>query len=270
MSNTVDVLDHGYVRLRQHMGDDLTIVNAARVSYDKHSDWDRIETIVGYEPKYSPYGDMPIVEYTYQLPPKDERLLRYLLEHGHTSPLRHSVLTYEIYMPLMVARQWSKYRVGCTWLFEDSDDPVETWNESSRRYVTEEPVFYTPDEWRSAPDNSKQGSGGPVGDSYMQQAVRDTLIDDTKRSLLRYQEALDLGVCAEQARLFLPAYAMYVRAWWTVSLQGVVHFLQQRLDSHAQYEIQVFAQAVRDLTEPLFPKTFELLGLGEEPNESPA
>lgn len=248
----ISVLDAGYVRIRKYMGDDLDIVNAARVSYDKAANWEPD----GY--------DHPVTgEWVYEgkrLGSRDERLLRFLLENGHTSPLRHSVLTYEVYAPLMVMRQWGKYRVGSVWSFEDSDDPIETVNESSRRYITEEPVFYIPDVWRSAPENSKQGSGGPV-ESWCNDDRRgevEGLFDDL---LYEYNYALSKGICAEQARLFLPAYALYVRSWWTVSLQGVIHFIQQRVAHDAQWEIAEYARAVRDLTAPLFPKTFELLGL---------
>lgn len=227
----IAVLDAGYVRIRDHMGDDLKIVNAARVSFDKQ---------------------------VTEMGSRDERLLRFLLENDHTSPLRHSVLTYEVYMPMLVARQWGKYRVGSVWSFEDSDDPLETVNESSRRYITEEPVFYQPRDWRSAPENSKQGSGDPVDDGGW---TADDLNHHITDSVRLYEAALERGICAEQARLFLPAYALYVRSWWTVSLQGVIHFIQQRVAHDAQWEIAEYARAVRDLTAPLFPKTFELLGL---------
>lgn len=240
MTRRADVLDRGYVRVRQHMGDDLTAVQAARVSYDKRAD---------------------------TMGRREQRLLRFLIENGHSSPLRHSAITYEVYAPLMVMRQWGKYRVGSVWSFEDSDDPLETQNESSRRYITEEPVFYVPDVWRSQPANSKQGSGPPLDDvralhlrGCAQAAVRDM------QAL--YEYALKQGVCPEQARLFLPAYALYVRSWWTVSLQGVIHFLRQRLADDAQAEIRAYAEAVRDVTAPLFPKTFELCSLTEEADEA--
>lgn len=91
--------------------------------------------------------------------------------------------------------------------------------------------------------------------------MQDEYEDRLRRSFYSYNYALDLGVCAEQARLFLPAYALYIRARWTVSLQGVIHFLQQRLQEDSQWEIQQFAAAVRDLAKPLFPESFEVMGL---------
>lgn len=229
------VLDHGYVSLLQTLGDDLTPVNAARVSFEKRSE-------------RNPDGS---------LKEKDVKLLRYLVEHGHWSPFRHAVLQFEVYAPFMVLRQWGKYRVGSVWSFEDSDDPLETWNESSRRYVTENPVFYVPSEWRSAPKDRKQGSGGPI-ESYASRYWSGLLQDSVRNAILHYQHALDAGICPEQARLLLPAYALYLRAWWTVSLQGVLHFLEQRLAEDAQFEIREYARAVLALVAQRFPVVVQL------------
>lgn len=220
------VLDHGYVRLVDHMGSDLTVVNAARVSYEKESK---------------------------ELNEKDIRLIKFLAREGHTSPFRHAILQFEIYAPLMVARQWWKYVVGSAHL-EATGDSLGAWNESSRRYVTEEPVFYAPnaDEWRSKPESSKQGSGAPVewelGEKYTKE-----LMEYIEEGLKKYQQALDDGICAEQARLFLPAYGMYVRWYWTASLQSVAHFLSQRLEHDAQKEIQLYAKAILEIAKDIFP-----------------
>jgi thymidylate synthase (FAD) len=220
MSEMINVLDKGYVRLVNVMGSDLSIVNSARVSYDKEST---------------------------ELSEKDARLIRFLAREGHSSPFRHATLQFEMYAPLMVARQHWKYIVG-------SDHTMDAWNESSRRYVTEEPEFYVPetDEWRSAPENSKQGSGEPlpmlIGGSYTAD-----LYEFIERGLNLYDQAIAQGICAEQARLFLPAYGMYVRYYWTASLQSVAHFLQQRLAHDSQVEIQAYAKAVKALVEPHFP-----------------
>ena len=123
------VLDHGYVKLISNMGSDIDVVNAARVSYDKE---------------------------VQELSDKDISLINFLIKHKHDSTLRHCVMTFEVYAPLFVARQWYKHAVSSTHL-----DDQEGWNETSRRYITEEPVFYIPkyNEWRSSPDNNKQGSG---------------------------------------------------------------------------------------------------------------
>lgn len=131
---------------------------------------------------------------------------------------------------------------------------------NSRRYVTEEPEFYIPDVWRSAPENKKQGSGEPV-DSEKSSELIQCLYQLGEIAEGWYKHALNVGVCAEQARLFLPAYALYIRSRWTVSLQGVIHFLQQRLGEDSQWEIQQYANAVLELTKTKFPESMEVWGL---------
>ena len=132
------VLDKGYVRLVDYLGDDTTIVNSARVSFNKAVD---------------------------EMTERDERLINFLARENHESPFRHATLQFEVYAPLMIARQWWKYVIG-------SSHQMDAWNESSRRYITENEEFYIPqaDEWRSYPDNVKQGSGKPIneelGDAY--------------------------------------------------------------------------------------------------------
>jgi thymidylate synthase (FAD) len=221
-----NVLDKGYVRLVDVMGSDLTVVNSARVSYSKESK---------------------------ELSERDIKLIKFLAREGHTSPFRHASLQFEVYAPLMIARQWFKYIVG-------SDHTMDAWNESSRRYITEEPQFYVPQlrQWRSSPENSKQGSGKPVSDrlsiNYTHQLNKH--IDESERL---YHAALEEGICAEQARLFLPAYGMYVRWYWTASLQSVAHLLNQRLTHDAQKEFQEYAQAVFELAKPHFPVSLKEL-----------
>jgi len=226
------VLDKGYVRLVNHMGSDLTVVNAARVSYAKESA---------------------------ELDEKDIRLIRFLAREGHTSPFRHVILQYEIYAPLMVARQWWKYVVGSGHM-EGTGDSMEAWNESSRRYITEEPAFYIPnaEEWRSKPANSKQGSGETLS-AGTGVKLTEQLLEYVEQGMQKYEDAIAAGVCAEQARLFLPAYGMYVRWYWTASLQSVCHFLNQRLERDAQQEIQHYAKAILELSKPLFPRSIEEL-----------
>ncbi len=221
------VLDKGYVILHDVMGSDLTVANSARVSYDKKSE---------------------------ELTEKDERLIRFLAREGHTSPFRHASLQFEVYAPLMVARQHFKYLAGSSFQ-EATGDNMTAWNESSRRYVTEEPTFYIPqeDEWRSAPANSKQGSGGKIDDHIIADAATFQLERYIAQGMKLYEDAMKAGICAEQARLYLPAYGMYVRYYWTASLQSVAHFLNQRLASDSQVEIQAYAKAVLDLVRPHFP-----------------
>lgn len=228
------VLDKGYVTLVDHMGSDLTTVNAARCSYAKRSD-------------------------TFE--ERDARLVKFLGEHGHTSPFRHSVVQFEVKAPLMVCNQWFRYVTGAA-----STDPFFAWNEQSRRYTTSDVEFYIPTEWRSAPTTTKQGSGKPFTDNMNADCARslNMLIMDAYR---RYSQMISGGVCVEQARLFLPAYALYTTWYWTASLQSVAHFLNQRLKPEAQKEIQLYAEAVKELVIPLFPHSLAAL-CSAEPSSS--
>lgn len=221
-----NVLDKGYVRLVDVMGSDLTVVNAARASYAKESK---------------------------EMSESDEKLIAFLARHDHTSPFRHAMLQFEIYAPLMVARQWWKYIIGSSHL-EGIGDTMNAWNESSRRYVTMEPTFYVPteNEWRGKPDNNKQGSKEPV-DAKLGAEFTDKLNKYIKEGVDLYEEAMERGICAEEARLFLPAYGMYVSWYWTASLQSVAHFIKQRTDSHSQFEIREYAEAVKELAIEKFP-----------------
>jgi thymidylate synthase (FAD) len=233
----IDVLDKGYVRLVDTLGDDLSVANAARVSYDKES-------------KFREDGSLSIA---------DQRLIKFLWNKEHTSPFRHAAMTFEVYAPLFVARQWWKHTVAAAHI-----DDQNGWNESSRRYITENEEFYVPkaNEWRSKPENSKQGSGEPIMEgkgNYFTSSLN-TYIEQGEEL---YQRAMDQEVAPELARLFLPAYGMYVRWRWTVSLHGALNFLNQRLPQDAQYEIREYAEAVKELTKGQFPYTYEVAFGGE-------
>jgi len=235
--NKIEVLDKGYVRLVHATGSDLEVVNAARVSFDKES---------------ASFDE------------RDERLIKYLARNGESSPFRHSNLTFEVYAPLMVARQHWKYAVGSAHI-EDGT----AWNESSRRYITENNEFYVvaSDGWRAAPDSRKQGSGGPIDSTAGFQLTRDLMLVVSQGEKL-YQRALKLGVAPEQARLFLPAYSLYVRYRWTPTLAGVIHFLTERLGHTAQYEIHEYARAVHQLTHQVYPASIDAwLGDDEQRSE---
>ena len=222
----INVLDKGYVRLVDSMGSDLSVVNAARVSYDK--------------------------EVT-ELEDRDIRLINFLIREQHTSPFRHAAVTFEVYAPMMIARQWWKYAVASSHIENQLG-----WNESSRRYITEAEEFYvpSPNQWRSKPENSKQGSGPPL-DSDDGHYQTEALIKTIKEGVDRYQSAMANGVAPELARLHLPAYAMYVRWRWTTSLQGLMTFLEQRLPHDAQSEIREYADAVLELSQGIYPETFK-------------
>jgi thymidylate synthase (FAD) len=221
-TSIVKVLGNGYVRLVDSMGDDLSVVNAARASFAKESK---------------------------ELSPKDARLIDFLIRENHMSPFRHAFMTFEIKAPLMVARQHWKYVVG-------SDHTMDSWNESSRRYVTMDPEFYIPesDQWRMAPEDKKQGSGGPIG-PWHGALLTDELKKLIKQGEALYSMALEQGVAPEQARLFLPAYGMHVVYRWSCSLQSVCLFLTQRLAEDSQVEIQEYAKAVYALSKEKFPIT---------------
>jgi thymidylate synthase ThyX len=131
---------------------------------------------------------------------------------------------------------------------------------NSRRYVTEQPRFYVvaADGWRSAPENRKQGSGGPLPVEIGAELTA-RLIEAYERGLADYEAAVAAGVAVEQARLFLPAYGLYVRWRWTASLLAIAHFLRQRLAPDAQHEIGEYAAAVRELVESLYPESLSVL-----------
>lgn len=240
--NKIEVLDKGYVRLEAITGKDLSSVNSAKVSYDKKS-----------------------VDFT----EKEKKLISYLAKHGHTSPFRHAFVTFEAYAPLMIARQWWKYIIGSGHeeIEKGMQDPFTAWNESSRRYVTEEPEFYIvqPHEWREAPQKgqSKQGSGRlfhtEAGRYYTHRLEKNYLA-----GLELYEHFLSEGICGEQARLALPAYGLYVRWYWSASVQGVAHLLNQRLASDSQHEFQQYARAIYDVMLEHFPVSIsELVKLAE-------
>jgi thymidylate synthase (FAD) len=218
MTELIQVLGNGYVRLVDWMGSDLSVVNAARASFAKEAK---------------------------EMRDSDAKLIQFLAKHGHTSPFRHAFATFEIKAPLMVARQWWKYVVG-------ADHTMEAWNEASRRYITMEPEFYIPSEWRSCPEDKKQGSGGPM-DSASTTALSYQLNILLKSCLKLYEGALAAGVAPEQARLFLPAYGMHTVWRWSSSIQAICHFLNQRVAHDAQWEIQQCALAVGKLIQPKFP-----------------
>jgi thymidylate synthase (FAD) len=220
IGKSIAVLDNGYVRLVDVMGSDLSVANAARASFAKESS---------------------------QMSTDDARLINFLARENHMSPFRHAFATFEFKAPLLVARQHWKYVVG-------SDHTMDSWNESSRRYVTIEPEFYIPklNEWRLAPDNKKQGSGGPI-DPWTGSILTEELKKYIEQGEALYRLAMDNGAAPEQARLFLPAYAMHVVYRWSCSLQSVALFLNQRLAQDAQHEITKYAEAVKELITPHFP-----------------
>jgi len=226
IGRSIAVLDNGYVRLVDVMGSDLSVVNAARASFAKESS---------------------------QMSKDDARLINFLARENHMSPFRHAFATFEFKAPLLVARQHWKYVVG-------SDHTMDSWNESSRRYITMEPEFYVPKsgEWRLAPDNKKQGSGGPI-DPWTGSILTEELKKYIEQGEALYKMAMSSGVAPEQARLFLAAYGMHVVYRWSCSLQSMALFLNQRSSEDAQHEIGDYAKAVQELIGPHFPVSLSCL-----------
>jgi len=214
-------------------GSDLSVVNAARVSFDKHSS---------------------------ELLPKDEKLIHYLAKHKHTSCFEHMGATLKLKVPIFIARQIQRHRTF-------------SYNEISRRYVDSPPEFFWPDKWRARAENAKQGSSdeevvrlqtktfpiiyptgveGPWIDTHR---LAETLVD---RALRVYKEMLEANVAPELARMILPQN-LYTEMYMSGNLRAWSHFLHLRLDGHAQKEVQDVAKMVADILTPLFPVSMEAL-----------
>lgn len=217
-SEKVDVLDKGFVQYVSHMGDDLTVVNAARVSFNKESE---------------EFGD------------RDEKLIRYLAKHKHWTPFAHPQITLRIKAPIFVRTQLFKHKVGFT------------ENEISRRYVTFEPEIYNP-KWRSAPTNgAKQGSDEFIIGEAINNRL-DFLYGVVSENVKVYEQLLELGVAPEQARAVLPQ-GTYTEWWWTGSLSAYARVYAQRIDTHAQWEVQQYAKGIGEIIQTLYPISWKVL-----------
>jgi thymidylate synthase (FAD) len=220
----INILDHGHVEYVEHMGSDLTVVNAARVSFNKESDWSVDEDT---------------------LADKDIKLINYLAKHQHWTPFAHPQITLRVKAPIFVRTQLFKHKVGM----------VE--NEMSRRYVTDTPEFYTP-VWRNAPINgAKQGSYDFVDPAL---AIELDQISEgiIEKAIETYKYLLQNGVAPEQARAILPQ-STYTEWWWTGSLSAYARIFKQRSDAHAQWEVQQYASAIGEIIEPLFTNSWNVL-----------
>jgi thymidylate synthase (FAD) len=195
------------------MGNDLTVVNAARVSFDKESEW---------EWSYDGNGDEAL------LAEKDQKLINYLAKHNHWTPFSHVMITMRETVPIFVARQRFKHMVGFT------------YNEVSRRYVDTPPEFFIPESWRKAAENKKQGSSDEslIGlDADSAGFHYEELIQYAKEM---YTMLINMGVAPEQARMVLPQ-SMYTSYYVTGSLAAWARAYKLRIDPHAQKEIQDLA-----------------------------
>lgn len=222
------------VDLIDKLGSDLSVVNAARVSFHKESQWKIKNGPEGWE------------DCEYVLADNDRKLIKYLAKHNHWSPFAHAFVSLRIKAPIFVARQLVKHQVGLS------------WNEVSRRYVDDEPEFYEPYGWRGKPKNSKQGSSGYISDVNVQEFSHRGMFDVMENSLMVYTQMLKDGVAPEQARMILPQNTM--TEWiWSGSLMAFARVCNQRLDPHAQLETQEVAKMIADIVEPLFPMSWKEL-----------
>jgi thymidylate synthase (FAD) len=160
---------------------------------------------------------------------QNDKLIEYLAKHNHWSPFAHTSLQFRIKAPIFVARQLGKHQVGLV------------WNEVSRRYVDFEPEFYMPPTLRLKAANVKQGSSEDILDLTDWRYTESEWVVKNCKDL--YNDLLNAGVCAEQARMFLPQNMM--TEWiWTGSLMAFSRVCQLRLDSHTQYETRLIAQKI--------------------------
>jgi len=211
----------GTVELVEHMGDDLTPVNAARVSFGKHK---------------KVFDD------------KDEKLLDYLIRHKHTSVFEHNVVTFRFKVPLFVRSQHHRHR---TW----------SYNEISRRYTDFNIEFYNPKKFRKQHETNRQASTNETFDPLFysegfdfEHAASSIVTGHFKHSLTLYNKLVDSGVCKEQARMVLPQ-AMYTEYYGTVNLGNLLKFIDLRIHEGAQWEIQKVAEACLEIVSSLYPKT---------------
>ena len=218
--------DEQMVTLVDHMGSDLSVVNAARVSFAKTSNWFK-----------SVKGALSLT---------DQKLIQYLAKHDHWSPFGHGSMQFHIKAPVFVARQLVKHQVGLG------------WNEVSRRYVEDEVTFYEPDIWRGSPQNKKQGSS----DEEIDINPRNDLVNDYQQVLSNakwtYEELLRKGVCPEQARMVLPQ-SMMTEWYWSGTLYAFARVCNLRCKDDAQLETQLVAYQIDKLAKDIFPVSWKAL-----------
>lgn len=217
--------DYGELELVTSLGSDLTVVNAARVSYSKKS---------------RELGD------------KDNRLISFLANAGHTSPFRHVQFQFRVKAPEFVGRQWYKHVVGSDYTFKDT-----AWNEVSQRYVEVPLEFYTPKEWRGQDQKNKQASVDGFTHATQDAATRAHFQAETACATA-YLKLIDLGVAREQARMALPL-SIYTEWYWTASLQAVAHFINLRNKPEAQWETRQYAIVMAALAMKVAPIALDAL-----------
>ena len=211
--------------LIDYMGTDLSVVNAARVSFGKKSGWAKFT---------AGHADKGVLH------DKDRKLIHYLAEHKHFSPFGHCFASFHIKAPIFVARQLVKHK-------------FLRWNEISRRYVDSKPEFYEPDEWRGKSEDKKQGSDGVVR-VYMDQDMQ------WHRQLVSYENLINNGVCPEQARMVLPQ-SMMTEWYWSGSLDAFADMCNLRCSGDTQLETRLVANQICTGMKGLFPVSWFALRL---------
>jgi thymidylate synthase (FAD) len=207
-------------KLIDHMGSDLSVVNAARVSFGKKSDWN---------PNFR--DEKPLYE-------RDAKLIKYLAKHKHLSPFGHAFASFHVKAPIFVARQLVKHK-------------FLRWNEISRRYVDDEPEFYTPDVWRGRAEDVKQGSAGEIDLVWGPEHLYE-------KPLAVYKRMLEAGVAPEQARMVLPQSTM-TEWYWSGSLDAFAAMCRLRCAPDTQYESRLVADDISDMMSSLFPVSWDAL-----------
>ena len=218
--------------LKGHMGSDLSVVNAARVSFGKEAqalDWEWYD----YE------DGTASGEYIAVLDERDTKLVKYLAKHNHISPFGHAFASFHVKAPIFVARQLVKHK-------------FLRWNEISRRYVDDEPEVYVPDVWRGRSADKKQGSEGEVDASGV--AVGRSIWAAREA----YQQLLDVGVAPEQARMVLPQSTL-TEFWWSGSLDAWASMCKLRCAEDTQYESRIVANQISKIMGDLFPVSWAAL-----------
>lgn len=229
MKKTIQLYEDniGKVEYVEHMGSDLTIVNSARVSFGKHKD---------------------------EIDEKDERLIRYLIRHRHTSTLEHNIVTFRFCVPLFVRSQHHRHR---TW----------SYNEISRRYTDENLQFYEPKNFRTQHKSNRQASNidkinpkltykHPESSVLGEIEANLKIKEHHKTSVALYDQLMDAGICREQARGILPQN-LYTEYYGTVNLNNLIKFVELRTHNGAQWEIRQMAEACLEIAKELWPITIQ-------------
>lgn len=210
------VLDKGFVRLESQMGGDQAVLRAARVSYGKNPDPDEA---------------------------RDKKLIAYLLAHDHGTPFEHACFTFHVKLPIFVARQWIRHRIGVS------------FNEISARYTEAKDEFYLPEKWRAQDTKNKQGS---IDAELTHDIHTANLEAHCRDAMRRYKIMVDGGVAREMARMILPVN-LYTEWYFTCNARSLMNFIRLRSDSHAQWETRQYSHAMATMFKEAMPWTFNAM-----------